>query len=400
MQVRDRIIELRRVRAADLLPNPKNWRTHPRAQQDALRGILAEVGVAAALIARETDHGLQIIDGHLRAETLPDQEIPVLVLDVNEAEADKLLVSLDPLAALAGRDDEKLEALLADIKTDSEALKDLFDGLRPLIVGDGLTDEDEVPGPPEEPVTQPGDLWLLGDHRLLCGDATSAEDVERLLDGTVPLLMATDPPYGINYDPTWRREAGINRNDGRMGRVPNDHRANWAEAWTLFPGDVAYVWHGALHASEVAGNLQAAGFAIRAQIVWRKTRFALSRGAYNWQHEPCWYAVREGRKAEWRGDASQSTVWDLALAGDVGDDAKGLGHSTQKPVAAMRRPIANHGARDDDVFDPFVGSGTTIIAAEQLKRRCFALEIDPVYVDVAVRRWEKFTGKTAERSAQ
>ncbi len=390
MQVRDRVVELRRVRAADLLPNPKNWRTHPRAQQDALRGILAEVGVAAALIARETDHGLQIIDGHLRAETLPDQEIPVLVLDVNEAEADKLLLTLDPLAALAGRDNEKLEALLADIKTDSEALKDLFDGLLPGAAADGLVDPDDVPEPPKIPVTQLGDLWLLGEHRLLCGDATSAEDVGRLLDGRRPFLMVSDPPFGVNYDPLWRKRAGL-RTGGADGAVSNDDRADWTEAWKLFPGDVCYVWHAGRRASEVQTSIEAVGFEVRSQIIWRKSRFAISRGHYHWHHEPCWYSVRSGRTAKWRGDRTQSTIWDIVHV------ANETGHGTQKPVECMRRPLANHGGARDDVFDPFVGSGTTIIAAEQLKRRCFAMEIDPVYVDVAVTRWEAFTGKTAMR---
>jgi len=392
MHVRDRIIEMRRVKASELRPNPRNWRTHPPAQQDALKGILAEVGVAAALVARETDDGsLQIIDGHLRAETLPDQEVPVLVLDVDEQEADKLLASLDPLAALAGRDDEKLEALLDDIKTDSAALADLFDGLRPVVVGSGLTDEDEVPEPPEEPVTQPGDLWLLGEHRLLCGDATSAEDVGRLLDGGRPFLMVTDPPYGVEYDPEWRKKAGL-RQGGADGAVSNDDRVDWSAAWALFPGDVAYVWHAGKYASAVQTSLERHGFEVRAQIIWRKARFAISRGAYHWGHEPCWYSVRKGRTAKWHGDRTQSTVWDIMHV------ANETGHGTQKPVECMRRPIANHGSRDDAVYDPFVGSGTTIIAAEQLKRRCLAMELDPVYCDVVVKRWERFTGKKAERT--
>jgi hypothetical protein len=149
MQIRDRVVELRRVRAGDLKPNPKNWRTHPPAQADALKGILAEVGYADALLARETPDGLQLVDGHLRAETTPDMEVPVLVLDVTAEEADKLLVSLDPLAGLAGSDPAKLEELLSGITTDNEALKALFQGLRPSIVRGGQTDPDHVPEPPD-----------------------------------------------------------------------------------------------------------------------------------------------------------------------------------------------------------------------------------------------------------
>ena len=395
MKIRDRIVELRRVPARDLLPNPKNWRTHPKAQQEAMQGILAEVGYADALLARETNDGLQIIDGHLRAETTPDQEVPVLVLDLDEAEADKLLASLDPLAAMAGKDDDLLRDLLSGIETDSDALRSMFDDLVKPDPTTGLTEPDDVPELPDEPVTRPGDLWILGDHRLVCGDCTNAKDVRRLLDGAVPFIMVTDPPYGVSYDPTWRKDAGINQNDGRMGSVSNDDRADWTDAWALFLGDVSYVWHGALHASDVARSLTATGFQIRGQIIWKKPRFVLSRGAYHWGHEPAWYSVRKGRTARWCGDRSQSTVWDIALAGGEGDDAKGLGHGTQKPVECMRRPIVNHGGKDDHVYDPFCGSGTTIIACEQSKRHCYAMEIDPAYCDVIVKRWEEFTGKKA-----
>ena len=145
--------------------------------------------------------------------------------------------------------------------------------------------EDEIPETPEEPISRPGDLWLLGHHRLLCGDSTVATDVERLLGPVKPLLMVTDPPYGVEYDPGWRNQAGAAKTK-RTGKVLNDDRADWREAWALFPGDVAYVWHGALHAATVAESLEVAGFTIRSQIIWAKERLVLSRGDYHWQHEP------------------------------------------------------------------------------------------------------------------
>ena len=169
-------------------------------------------------------------------------------------------------------------------------------------------DEDDIPETPEHPVTLPGDLWLLGPHRLLCGDATVATDVERLLDGVTPLLMVTDPPYGVDYDPAWRNKAGAAATR-RTGKVLNDDRADWREAWALFPGDIAYVWHGALHAATVAESLEVAGFAIRSQIIWAKERLVLSRGDYHWQHEPCWYAVKKTGKGHWAGDRKQTTLW-------------------------------------------------------------------------------------------
>ena len=182
----------------------------------------------------------------------------------------------------------------------------------------------------------------------------------------------------------------------QSGTVANDDNPSWQAAWRLFSGDVAYVWHASLHSSVVLADLESAGFEHRAQLIWRKQQFAISRGHYHWQHEPCWYAVRKGRPSRWAGDRTQSTVWDVANLLRDTDDGK-TGHGTQKPVEIMARPIRNHGATGDVVYDPFVGSGTTIVAAEQLGRRCVALEVDPRYCDVIVARWEALTGRLAER---
>jgi DNA modification methylase len=195
--------------------------------------------------------------------------------------------------------------------------------------------------------------------------------------------MVTDPPYGVNYDPNWRNEAAeaghLAYAASRIGTVDNDDRVDWSEAYELFPGDVAYTWSPGGDPVILTGlALQKVGFQIRNQIIWCKPHFPISRGAYTYQHEPCWYGVKKGRKAHWIGDGTASTRWDIALDKNVEG-----GHSTQKPLECMARPIRNH---EGDVYDPFLGSGTTLIAADQLNRKCYGIEISPAYVAVVLQR--------------
>ena len=327
--------------------------------------------------------GLATVPVHVATDLTPDEVRAYRLADNKTAELaswdDAMLsIELDALRGagidwtLLGFDEEELAKLLAPAGTE------------------GLTDPDAVPEKPADPITKAGDLWLLGKHRLLCGDSTSGPDVARLLDGAAPALMVTDPPYGVEYDPEWRMDAGLTGNTARMGKVMNDDRADWTEAWKLFPGDVAYVYHAGVFASTVQQSLERAGFAIRAQIIWAKDRLALSRGDYHWQHEPCWYAVREGGKGHRTDDRTQTTLWSIPARDDAGH-----GHGTQKPVECMERPVRNHLA--DLVYEPFAGSGTTVIACERTGRTCMAMELDPGYCDVVVRRWEDFTGRKAER---
>lgn len=252
----------------------------------------------------------------------------------------------------------------------------------------GLTDEDDVPRLADSQVTRTGDIWCLGPHRLACGDSTDAAAVKALIGDRHPSLMVTDPPYGVKYDPSWRHRAGVN-SSGRTGKVRNDERADWEAAWALFPCSIVYVWHDALHAATVAENLVRQGFTVRAQIIWAKERLDISRGDYHWQHEPCWYAVRN--KGNWTGDRKQTTLWTIGSGGQDTETA----HGTQKPVECMRRPIRNNSSLGEAVYDPFLGSGTTLIAAHTTGRFCLGLELDPAYVDVAVRRWQAFTGEKA-----
>ena len=265
--------------------------------------------------------------------------------------------------------------------------------------------EDDVPEVAEL-VTKPGDLWLLGEHRLLCGDCTNAESVAAVLDGAKPRLMVSDPPYGVSLDSEWRDRAGINkvgpaepsymkhRIEGHTETtISGDTRADWSDAFALVPSlEVLYVWHATSHMVEVAQGIERIGFELRQQLIWFKTNAAISRSAYHWQHEPCWYAVRKGKTANWQGTRDQTTVWSAAspkmIMGGSTEDKEN--HPTQKPVELMRRPLLNHTVKGDAVYDPFLGSGTTLIACETEGRRCYGLEIEPKYCDVIVARWEKF----------
>jgi DNA modification methylase len=345
-----------------------------------------------------TDEDGTIIAGHGRvaaAQKLGLTEVPVMIArGWSEAKKRAYCIADNKLALNAGWDEEMLAAELSDLK---ELAFDLdligFDEkeLSRLLQADGaVAGEDDVSDVPEVAVSRPGDLWLLGNHRLLCGDATDEACVSQLLGGVRPHLMVTDPPYGVEYDPAWRNEAGASQSR-RTGKVLNDDRADWREAWALFPGEVAYVWHGALHSGTVAESLAASGFQIRSQIIWAKERLVLSRGHYHWQHEPCWYAVKSGGKGSWSGDRKQTTVWPIS---SKAQDTETV-HGTQKPVECMRRPMLNNSSIGQAVYEPFMGSGTTLIAAETSQRTCLGIELNPAYVDVAVQRWQHLTGDKA-----
>jgi DNA modification methylase len=400
--IKDRIKELRRVPASSLVPNPKNWRQHPPAQQRAMAAALDEIGFADAMIAREIDDGkLQLIDGHLRQETAGDELVPVLVLDVSEDEADKLLATLDPLAAMATADAEKLSDLISHMTINSDDLQSVVDGIAEDAGVSTTPDiiEDQVPDPPVDPITQPGDLWVLGDHRVLCGDSTNTDDVGRLMGGETASMLFTDPPYGVNHvggtkDPRRKthRSGGVVHNDDSEQFlsvvVPSlSHAVDmtkdgacWYVAGPPGPAGVGF-----------ASWLLDAGI-LRQMIVWVKHAFVFGRSDYHFRHEMVFYGWKPGASHHAVEDRSQDTVWEF----DRGD--KSVDHPTSKPVELVSKAISNSTPRRELIYDPFLGSGTAVIASEQLNRKCYGLEISPQYCDVIVKRWESLTGNTAERA--
>ncbi|MEY3205093.1 MAG: hypothetical protein RLZZ21_1424 [Planctomycetota bacterium] len=393
--VRNRVLRLARVRASDLVPHPRNWRAHPEKQAAALRGILAEIGYADALLARELPDGrLQLVDGHLRAETTPDIEVPVLVLDLTEAEADKLLLSLDPLAAMAEANAEALESLLRDVATDDDALRGMYDDLSAEwgvdAGGQDAVVEDEVPEPPADPVTKPGDLWMLGEHRVLCGDATQAGDVARVMAGELAHIWMTDPPYNVAYVGRTKDALTIENDSMPNAEFRSFLRAAFEAAFAaLKPGGAFYIWHADSEGLNFRGAVHDCGERVRQCLIWVKDRLVLGRQDYQWKHEPCLYGWKEGAAHEWHSDRSQTTVLEFDRPSVNGD------HPTMKPVALIAYLLRNSSALDGVVFDGFLGSGTTLIAAEQLGRKCRGIELSPAYCDVVVKRWEALTGKKA-----
>ena len=378
-----------------LVEYPRNPRKNDAAV-DRMCASIREFGFKIPCLIRSDG---EVVDGHLRlkaARKLGIAEIPIILCDEwTDAQVKAFRLMVNRSVTWAEWDDDLLGLELLDLKnldfdlglTDFDE-QELADLLAAQDATDGLCDEDAAPPAPQTPASQLGDLWLLGRHRLLCGDSTDQQTVTRVLGSVKPTLLVTDQPYGVEYDPEWRKRAGVN-NSNRMGKVRNDDRADWREAWALFPGDVAYVWHGALHASTVSDSLESCGFEIRSQIVWAKPSLVMGRGHYHWQHEPCWYAVRG--TGHWNGDRKQSTLWHIE---NRNQDAETI-HSTQKPVECMRRPIANNSSPGQAIYEPFSGSGTTIIACEKEARIALAIELEPAYVDVAVIRWQNFTGKLA-----
>lgn len=385
-----------------LLAYARNSRIHPDEQVDKIARSMTEFGWTNPVLVDE--EGV-ILAGHgrcLAAAKLGINEVPVMVAR-GWSEAQKIAYRIwDNESTLQGAwDTDMLKLELTELgKMDYDLALTGFDDMQlvQFMATPNVADPEETPEPPVNPVSRKGDLWLLGKNRLLCGDSTDADDVETSLGGARPQLMVTDPPYGVDYDPDWRNQrmrSDGSPSDGRaIGLVTNDELADWRKAYALFEGDVAYAWSAGLRSTMAVAGLEAAGFEIRAQIIWAKNNIVIGRGHYHFQHEPCWYAVRKGKTGHWQGARDQSTLWEI----DKPTKSE-TGHSTQKPIECMKRPMENNSKTGDWVYDPFIGSGTSIIAAEMIHRKAIGIEVDPAYVDVAVQRWQTYTNQEATLEA-
>ena len=398
------------------IPYARNSRKIPERAVDKVAASIQEFGWRQCIVV---DKDGVIICGHTRlltAKKLGLKQVPVHVAASLTAAQVKAYRLMDNRSHEEADWDEDL------LGPELEELRDLdFDlsltGFDPGEIDEFLADPNAddlanaTPPLPENPVTKPGDLWICGPHRVLCADSTSADAVARLLGERKPALMVTDPPYGVELDSEWRDRAGINkrgpaeasymkqRTEGHTETtISGDTIADWSHAFELVPSlQVGYVWHASRFTSDVLWGLLRIGFLHHQQIIWRKTVAALTRTHYWFQHEPCWY-VRK-KNAPWFGKPGQNTtIWDAASPKMImgGSDEQKFDHPTQKPIELMRRPILNHTKRGELVYEPFLGSGTTLAAAEVAGRVCLGMELDPKYVDVVVKRWQTLAKKPAK----
>lgn len=350
------------------------------------------------------------IDGHQRMVALKSLQndgfalprLPIVYIDalsINDAK-ERILIACSMYGSY---DSEGLKTFASEIKNKDKISK-LVDlaGInldRVFALLKEKSDPEIIPViEPKTPITRVGDIWIMGEHRLICGDATKPETVDNLFAGKKPMIMVSDPPYGVEYDATWRSEVD-GCTERKSGKVANDHQADWTEAYKLFTGNVIYLWHAGIHTLTVAQNLIESGFDIRSEIIWVKQNLVLSRGHYHWMHEPAFYAVRKGSTADWTGDRKQTTVWEIPNSNPFAgkkDDQNTI-HSTQKPLQCYEKPIRNHGMAGDIIYDPFCGSGTLFIACERENRIGYGCEILPEYCDIIIKRWCDYTGKDAIR---
>jgi DNA modification methylase len=387
-------MQTQRVKIDTLTLDPANVRRHPAKNLDTIKASLTRFGQQRPVLVNAK--GI-IIAGNgtvMAAKALGWDHINIVRTELDGSEATAYAIADNRTAELAEWDDSALAQQLAALQIeDAELAKAAgFDDKEIAALAEATVEvqEDEVPEAPVDPITKPGDLWLLGEHRLLCGDSTKAEDVDRLMDGETGNLMVTDPPYGVDYD-------GGQVNATKRERLKNDDNTEifgkaLALAVTAIPSGSWYVWHAGKYAEPVYEAIRGCGYEVRALIVWNKLKahYGAPSAHYCQKHEPCLYAVKGS--AAFIGASNEVTVW------DIDQPSRNEYHPTQKPMECMARAIRNHDA--PLIYDPFLGSGTTLIAAEQLGRKCYGMEISPAYCDVIVKRWETLTGKKAERAAQ
>lgn len=391
------MIQIKEKLVSELIPYAQNSRTHSAEQVAQIAASIKEFGWTNPILI-DGENG--IIAGHGRlmaARKLGYTKVPTIELkDLTEAQRKAYIIADNRLALNAGWDNEMLKLEfdhLAELGFDLELTGfslDEIEALTPIEVTAGLTDEDEAPPIPQEPKTKPGDIYQLGKHRLMCGDSTSIDHLERLCDGQAVDMWLTDPPYNVAYEGKTKDSLTIQNDsmgDDQFRQFLRD--AYVAADAVMKPGAVFYIWHADLEGYNFRGAAQDAGWKVRQCLIWKKSSMVMGRQDYHWKHEPCLYGWKEGAGHLWAADRKQTTILEFEKPSRNGE------HPTMKPVALFEYQMLNNTKGGDIVLDSFGGSGTTLIAAEKNGRVARLMELDPKYCDVIVKRWEDFTGKKA-----
>lgn len=380
-----------------LIPYARNSRTHSDAQISQLAASIKEWGWTVPILIDETG---MIIAGHGRlaaAQKLNYKQVPVVIASNWSEEKKRAYVIADNKLALnAGWDTELLALEIQELKATDFNLSILgftdeeLNNLIPVNVTEGLTDEDAVPEPPPEPITKPGDIWILGKHRLMCGDSTSIDHLEKLCDGRQVDMWLTDPPYNVAYEGKTKDALTIKNDsmdDEKFRQFLRD--AYTAADAVMKAGAVFYIWHADSEGYNFRGAAKDAGWKVRQCLIWKKSTIVMGRQDYHWKHEPCLYGWKEGAGHLWAADRKQTTILEFDKP------SRSVEHPTMKPVALFEYQMLNNTKGGDIILDSFGGSGTTLVAAEKNGRIAYVMELDPKYCDVIVKRWEEFTGKKA-----
>lgn len=384
------------VEVDSLTPDPDNARLHPEANLESIKESLSRHGQLKPLVVRAENRVVVAGNGTLEAaKALGWTEIAVNLVDLSHLEAMGYGLADNRTAELAVWDVEVV-ARLARLQQEAgeNPIGWTAEDLVALRMGAPVGDVDKIPPIPANPVTRLGDLWILGEHRILCGDSACREHVGKLLGKHKASLMATDPPYGVafgeaNHNPRSKSWAPI-VGDKRAGGGMRSWLAGAIKCWipSIRMDSAVYVWSAPLaEGHRCYEALIDAGLHVQSQIVWVKNVFNLGQADYQWKHEPCWYAFFKGHKHRWYGGRDKTTTWEVKRL-----PTSAYLHPAQKPVELYEIPLENHTTAGDIVVDPFLGSGTQLIAAQKLRRVCYAMELDPTYVDVSLRRWSEYTG--------
>lgn len=390
-------MKIEQVKLDALIPYARNSRTHSDAQVAQIAASIKEFGFTNPVLIDETG---SIIAGHGRvmaARKLAITDIPSIRLNhLTAAQKRAYVIADNKLALNAGWDDELLALELGELKDMEFDLSltgfstDEINALLTPTVVEGLTDEDAVPEVPEEPVTKLGDVWILGKHRLMCGDSTSVDDATKLCNGTAVDMLLTDPPYNVAYEGGTKEKLTIKNDSMGNDQFRQFLRDAFVTADTVMKsGAVFYIWHADSEGYNFRGACSDAGWLVRQCLIWKKSSLVLGRQDYHWKHEPCLYGWKDGAGHLWAADRKQTTILEFDKPSRNGE------HPTMKPVALFEYQMLNNTKGGDIVLDLFGGSGTTMLAAEKHGRIGYLMELDPKYCDVIVQRWQEFTGKTA-----